>query len=154
MALPSDDDIRAAIKAVIVGAAPIAVVAGRWILKFEQAQWPGLLKSTADNGRTHGYVITRIRNGPGNVVGIGRRKRFWRYSIMGIHYYDTGTDAANSEKLFKAEIDAITAAFDAGPVAGTRQVQEELIDWQEDLKPYGTEFCHVAMATLVVEPCG
>lgn len=154
MPLPSDKDVRAAIKAVIAAAAPNAVVAGRWVLKFEPAQWPGLLKSSADSGRTHGYVITRSRTGPASLLGVGRVKRLWAYTILGLHYYETGTDTTNSEDLFKAEIDAIVAALDAGSIAGTKQVTEELVFFQEDLKQYGTEFVHVALGTYVVEPCG
>lgn len=156
MPLPSDQSVRAAISAIVTSAAPNAVVAGRWILRFEQGQWPGLLRPATgiDAGKTHGYVITRLRNGPATLIGLGRVKRFWTYSILGLHFYDTGTDASNSENLFKAEIDAITAALDAASVSGTKQVPEQMVMFEEDLKQYGTEFCHVALGTFVVEPCG
>jgi hypothetical protein len=159
MALPSDDDVRIAIKARIVLKAPLAVVKHRWELKFDPTQWPGLLRSPADQGRTHGYVITRVNN-RGRRQGVGRVARFWTYRIMALHYYDTGTDSVNSEKLFKAELDAIVANFDAnGNISNETGIlamllEDQLLEFNEDgSKQFGSD-CLFALGTLIVEPCG
>jgi hypothetical protein len=160
MALPSDDDVRNGVAAIIAATAPLAKVAGRWILRFEPGQWPGLLKSPADNDRTHGYVITRVEN-DGRREGIGKTKRLWTYRIFALHYYETGTDASNSEKKFKAELDAVTEALDnATMIAVTggyaKQIPDQLVRWTEDGnggKHFGSDN-HFAAGTLILEPCG
>lgn len=157
MSLPSDKTIRLAIRAIIQTAAPKALVLTRWTLGSieNSGNWPGELKSPEDSGKVHGYVITREdlmgRKRKGSLI-----PRFWTYTIFSLHYHNGGTDAANSEDSFNAEIDAIVASFDSianANVGGAKQTEDDPIRFRLDQRMYGGKLHHVALGTLILEPC-
>lgn len=155
MSLPADKDVRIAIKAKIETGAPKAIVLRRWTLGPIEAssEWPAILRSANDVNRTHGYVIVRPEN-DGEENGLHRITRLWTYTIFGLHYYETGDDSLNSEDLFNAELDAITAEFDlvaSSTIGGAKR--KEPLKWRQDLKPYGGKLHHVGLGTLILEPC-
>lgn len=154
----TDDGVRTAIKAKIELVAPLAVVLPQWTLGSleDVANWPGILKSQNDAGRTHGYVIEREET-DGRIKGGGQSpmERIWTYLIFGLHYYLTANDFSNSRKLFNAEIDAICAEFDTlasgMDIGGAKRV--EPLRFRLDLKPYGGKLHHVGLGRLVLRPC-
>lgn len=161
MSYPSDNAVRAAIKAVIasgvtqVGGQPIAKILTRWTLgSIDQSNdWPGELKAPNDQQRTHGYVITREEISA-EVKGNVGPTRIWTYTIFVLHYHSSGNDALNSEDTFSAELDAVVAAFDtvaSANIGGAKR--REPIRFRTDLKPYGGKLHHVALGTLILEPC-
>jgi hypothetical protein len=155
MSYPSDKAVRAAIRAVIVGAAPLAKVLTRWTLgSIENSNdWPGELKAITDQQRTHGYVITREEIS-GEPAGSSIKGRIWTYTIFVLHYHASGNDALNSEDVFSAELDAVVAAFDLidnANIGGAKR--REPIRFRTDLKTYGGKLHHVALGTLILEPC-
>ena len=141
-------------KALILTAAPKAVVFTRWMLGgMEDADsWPGELVSEDDGGKVHGYVITRRRTRPtpkGN-----NKARLFEYWIFGMHYLLPGTDLVNSElKLFSPELDLISNAFD---LAGTDDLGARVIDsvdFSIDSDRFADEILHTNLGVLNLEPC-
>lgn len=157
MPLPSDSILRIKISDAIELVAPKAVIFSYWVLGHEQAQWPGLLRSPADldaegKGRVHGYVIRR-RDSAGTVPGMDRVKRTYTYEILGLHYYYSGPEADNSEKLISAEIDSISDKFDRRKLLDPDLGRVEPITWRLLLPSIGGELLHLSIGTLVLEPC-
>ena len=150
---PNDSQIREQLRAQIQTVAPLAVVFPRWELGYNPVEWPGLLRSPNDDGKAHGWVITRRRNS-------GKKNhrrcvdRDWAYAIWGFHYYLTGNDATNSEDLFSAECDAVADTLDKDLELALPKLQLiEAVDFQFDLFGFGSEMLHLAQGVLVVRPC-
>lgn len=153
--MATDADIRTALTAVLTTAAPLAVVYPWWCLGADQDKWPGILRSTLDldaNGakRTHGYVLTR-KDSTGEDVAMRGTRRTSRYTIAALHYYTTGTTAANSDLTFHAEIDAITAALDDKTTLDALLQRRKPITWALDLKTLGGELVHIGMGSVEIE---
>ena len=150
---PNDSQIRESLRALIQAAAPLALVFPRWELGYNPVEWPGLIRSSNDAGRAHGWVITRRRN---NGKKDHKRcvKRDWAYAVWGFHYYLTGDDALNSEDLFSAECDAVAETLDKDLETAQPELQIiEPVDCQFDLYGFGGEMLHVAQGVLIVRPC-
>lgn len=148
----TDAQVRTAIEAVIVAAAPLAVVYPWWVLGADSAIWAGVLKSSSDGNRVHGYVLTRSRN-----VGVERGlrcvERTWSYDVWGFHHYSTGNRTANSDLDFNAELDAIALAFDDVASLPAQLKRRDPLEWQVDLNVYGGELLHFAVGQLTLEAC-
>lgn len=151
MATYTESQIRAAIKTVIETAAPTSVVFPWWVLGHDQNEWPGLLISSADSDRVHGYVITRTgtegeRKNPQCVT------RSFSYDIWGFHFYkEDSTSASNSDLTFNTELDAICNAFiNAATLPAELQRVEEEPSFRMDLDIFGGELLHYATGRLVV----
>ena len=154
MAIPSDEDIRTKIAAAVQLVAPKAIVFPYWVIGFDETKWPGLLRSSEDEGRVHGYVLGRRRStGARRTVDCVRRN--YNYLLLGLHYYKSGTVANNSEKLVSAEADAISDKFDKAslldPALG--QINQNPIEWEFFLRSPAGELLHILRAAVVVPPC-
>ena len=152
MSTYTDAQIRTAIEGVITTAAPLAVVFPWWALGVKQDMWPGMLRSSADSNRVHGYVITRTSD-EGREVAMRCVERTWSYDIWGLHYYQTGTKASNSDLTFQAELDAITTAFDDVANLTAALKRRSPIRWTIDLNIYGGELMHFAVGQITIDPC-
>lgn len=150
---PTDAEIREAIATTIATAAPLAVVFRWWALGAEVDDWPGMLRSALDSERAHGYLITRTGSPEADDVGIRGTKRKVEYTILGFHYYSTGTQSANTETTFAIEIDAITAALDDKATIPSALSNRTPITWNFDLKSYGGELLHIARGVISVTLC-
>jgi hypothetical protein len=149
--VPSDHDIRIDLQAVIEAAAPLAVVFPWWCLGFDLPQWPGMLVSDDDQDRPHGWIITRQAISRAEAAN-GLTDRRATYAIWCFHYYDTGSEAANSEDLFQAEIDAVADALGAASVSG---IHLEPVQFPRILiAKFGEELLHVAQGSMEVVYCG
>lgn len=150
---PNDKQIRTSIAALIQVAVPLSIVFPRWILGYDPAEWPALLRSPSDGNRAHGWIVTQ-RNDDGTVKGQRCIDRDYTYAVWGFHYYDTGNDALNSEDLFSAEREAVVATLDKdlAPLLPQLSVRTP-VSFQYDLFPFGGELMHVAQGRLVVRPC-
>lgn len=159
MALDSDDTIRLAIAAGIEGIATLAVVFPWWVLPEDPIAWPGALRADSidldsqGNKRVHAYVMKRD-DSEGERVDARRVKRIYRYNIMAFHYFDMGTKTANSEKLFTAEIDAISAYFDNRVPLPAALARVEVLIWRTRVnnKTFGEQL-HLGFGTLELAPC-
>ncbi len=155
---PTDAEIRTALASAIGTAAPLAKVFGWWILGAQEPEWPGYLRSDADvdasssKKRVHGYIVTRSAS-TGAEIGNRCVRREFQYTILGFHYYSSGTSAANSETTFATEIDAITAALDDRASLDTALARIQPITWSFDLKSYGGELLHIARGLVTVQAC-
>lgn len=149
---PTDADIREALATTIATAAPLAVVFRWWALGAEVDDWPGMLRSALDSERTHGYLITRTAT-TAEDAGVRGTKRTAEYTILGFHYYSTGTQSANSETTFATEIDTITAALDDKATIDTDLSRRTPITWNFDLKSYGGELLHIARGVISITLC-
>jgi hypothetical protein len=158
MAIPADSVLRAKISDVIETNAPKAVVFSYWVLGFDQTTWPGLLRSALDLGptgtkRVHGYVVTR-RESTGVEKGINCVRRNYTYLIYGFHYYYSGPEADNSEKLMTAEVDLISTAFDLRQSLDPDIARIPTpISWTFGMGSVGGELLHIITGTLVLQPC-
>jgi len=148
----TDLDIRTALESVITTAAPLAVVYPWWVLGVKQDMWPGLLRSSTDSDRVHGYVITRTQDA-GREVAMRCVERDWSYDIWALHYYQTGNKAANSDLTFNTELDAITAALDDVASLANALKRRQPIRWAIDLNVYGGELLHFAVGSITIDPC-
>lgn len=140
----SDAEIRASIKAEVVAVAPLALVFDYWPLGVRENEWPGVMRSAADDGKAHAWIITRRSMETQRKVGAGSHvTKKPTYFLMFFHWYDEGSTGL-SESLFSAEIDAVVdgVSSDAG-------VQVPLID----LGPFGTEHLHFAVLELTRTNC-
>src|SRR5262245_7638749 len=156
--MPSDSSLRIKIADVIETATlNKAVVFSYWVLGQDQTRWPGLLRSPNDlnsdgTKRVHGYVITR-RESTGTRVGNGCVQHTYSYLIQGFHYYYSGPESDNSEKLLTAEIDAITDKFDHRELLDADFGRVEPVQWTFDLKSVGGELLHIVAGNLILPPC-
>jgi len=147
----TETQIRAAIAGVITTAAPNAVVFPWWVLGHDSNTWPGVLISSADGNKPHGYVITRT-NTEGERKNPQCVTRSLTYDIWAFRYYDEGsTSAANSDLVFNTELDAICNAFiNAATLPGELQRVEEEPSFRMDLDIFGGELLHYATGRLVI----
>ncbi len=150
---PSDKQIREGITSLIQAAAPLSVAFPRWILGYVPADWPGLLRSPADDKRTHGWVTTQ-RGDDGTKKGQSCTNRDYTYAVWGFYFYETGSDSLNSEDLFSAEREAVVKTLDDDlPLLLPQLSIITPISFQYDLYGFGGELVHVAQGRLVVRPC-
>ena len=148
----TEAQVRASIKDVIQAAAPNAVIYPWWILGHKENHWPGLLRSSADDNKVHGYVITRSSN-EGTETGSRCVRRYWSYELWGFHYYETGNSTSNTDLTFNAEIDAITDSFDQITELALPLQRRQVPKWIIDLGLYGGELLHFAVGSLTIEAC-
>ena len=148
----TESDVRSAIESLIQTAAPNAVVFPWWVLGYQRDVWPGLLRSDADGGKVHGYVITRSMS-DGTETGMRCVRRYWSYEIWGFHYYATGNKTSNTDLTFNAEFDAITTAFDDVSTLAASLQRRQPPKWNVDLGVYGGELLHFAVGTITIEAC-
>src|SRR5262245_26812712 len=158
--MDSDDTIRLKIKAVLQSAAPLAVVFPWWVLKDGFDQWPGILRADSTDldpatgkKRIHAYVIKR-EDSQGEWVAAKREKRRYFYQIFAFHYFSLGSETDNSEKLFIAEIDSITALFAVPENLDHSLKRVEPIRWQTRVNTgqFG-ETLHIGIGSLELQPC-
>jgi hypothetical protein len=161
MATYTEEQIRVAIEAIIKQMAPDAVVFPWWNLSGDINTWPGKLvpKTGADEGKVHGYVLSRGRREPlhggddGRVNACKVRLGF-RYDIVGIHFHDTGNRTANSDLKFNAELDRICDRFNnALDFADTALARAHVPTFDVYLRMLGGTLCHCALGSLMVEQC-
>jgi hypothetical protein len=151
----TEAQMREAIEAEIIAAAPLAKVFPWWSLGEDESEWPGQLVSPADGDRVHGYVITRRRTfaereNPGCV------RRFFTYQIRGLRFYETGTRTANSDLTYNAELDAICARFankNTLPKAIKRIAEDSELDFTVDLNVFGGQLLHRSIGEMTIEQC-
>lgn len=145
----SSYDIQVAIAAVIVGAAPNAVVVPRNVLgQLQQGQW-GIIQSSADSNKIHGWVVTMIANPLTNETYFEYDPRFWVWQIL---EYETGNDTSNSEKTFLDENDAVRLAFN-GPLADPLQNANppSFDDMRTSPEGIGGKLVHIARGFVTVK---
>ena len=149
----SDADVREAIRSVVATAAPLAVVFKWWVLGHKRETWPGLLRSSSDADRVHGYIITRSKD-EGEPKAMNCVRRLWTYDIAAFHYYATGTQSANTDLTFNAEVNALCDAFDdvTGLDASIRRIRTPLT-FRVDLDVFGSELLHIGQGQIVIEAC-
>src|SRR5262245_27215885 len=149
----TEQQIRAAIRTVIVAQAPDAVVFPWWVLGHDPNQWPGLLKpsSGVDANKAHGYVFTRTQAEGGRKNAHCARRDF-TYDIWAFYWYDeTSTNTASSDVRFNAELDAIANAFVNAASLPLELQRAELPQFRIDLNVFGGELLHYATGRLLVE---
>lgn len=151
----TEAQMRAAIEAEIIAAAPLSVVFPWWVLGGDENQWPGKLISPFDSDRVHGYVITRRR-----VFGVRENpncvRQFFTYQIRGLRFYDDGNRTANSDLTYNAELDAICARFankSTLPPAIKRIAEDSELDFRIDLDWYGAQLLHRSIGEITFEQC-
>ncbi len=150
--MPTEVEIRESIAATIASVATNAIVVPRNILDIKNDAWTGLLKSSADNNRIHGWMVTQK-----SAQVAEKRQNSAQYdlefSVWQFVQYFTGSDTTNSEDLASAEREAVMEAF-ANPAALSAD-----LSWVEpiefpviDLFPIGTTggMVHIAQGTLRV----
>lgn len=148
----SDQQIRTALEGIITTAAPLAVVYPWWVLGVKQDMWPGLMRSSLDSDRVHGYVITRAQD-EGVEKAMRCVNRSWSYDIWALHYYQTGNRTANSDLTFNTELDLITSALDDIATVPNELKRRQPIRWTIDLNVYGGELLHFAVGSITIDPC-
>ena len=110
--LAFDYKIRTSIADLIKRAAPKAVVINRNDIYSVGANGePAMFRSAGDANKVHGWMIARRAGEKTREDGRGVN-RTHRYVIVGMHYFDFGTDASNSETLFQLEVDRVSVALD------------------------------------------
>jgi hypothetical protein len=156
MATFTEAQMREAIETEIRAAAPLAKVFRWWGLGWDDRTWPGLLVSSADSNRVHGYVITRRRTyaerEQPNCV-----RRFFTYQIRGLRWYDDDSkNAASSDLIYNAELDAICERFanrTALPRSINRIAENSELDFTVDLNLFGAQLLHRAVGSITIEQC-
>jgi hypothetical protein len=151
MPIPTDAQIREQIAAAIQIAAPKAIVFPFWVIGFNETDWPGALISPNDEKRVHGYVIGR-RETDGFKRGNGCVRRTYGYFILGMHYYSGGPVTNNSEKLFSAEVDAITDKFDKPELLNSILARVQPLKLECFMRTLGQQV-HISRGTLFLSPC-
>lgn len=159
----TDATIRAAIRDVFNQYAPTCVCFPWHVLGAKRDQWPGKLRSASDAGsdgkpRVHAYVFTRIETAGDWKTGNCARNEF-AYEIWGFHYYDTGTQTANSDLTFNAELDTLRYKFnDLNLITADLPTQAETLSerliplsWRVDTDVFGGELLHFAIGNLIIE---
>jgi hypothetical protein len=143
----------------IQSVAPLAVVYPWWVLPEDPIAWPGVLRAdsndldAAGKKRIHAYVIKRDDT-DGERVDSSRVRRRYFYTILGFHYFFIGSQTNNSEKLFTAEIDAITAYFDNRTTlpAALGGVEVFRCRTRVNNKTFGEQL-HLGFGSLELRPC-
>jgi len=138
--MESDATIKAAVRVEIVAVAPLATVFDINPLGRQDGEWPGILRSEADQGRAHAWIITRKAIEVRRSLSQAKQLKP-TYALLGFHWYD---DRLGSEALFNAELDAVVQAVtsDAG-------VQVTTID----VGPFGAEHLHFAVCEFTKTVC-
>lgn len=148
----TDLQVRQAIESVVQANAPNAVIYPWWVLGANPGMWAAMLKSPNDGGRVHGYVFTRIGD-VGREVGMRCVEHTWTYDLWGFHHYSTGNKTSNTDLDFIAELDAISAAFDAVGNLPPQLKRREPLNWTVDLNVYGGELLHFANTNVTLIAC-
>jgi len=148
-----DNEIRMALAAEIEIAAPLAIVWPRWVLGIDPSDWPAVMRSANDQGRVHGYSMSRRSSSSVGEMSAHVSTES-RYVIVAVHYFEAGNDSTNSEDLFKAEIDAIRNRLaihspDALAVSNHTELQVVI----EGIQQTGAELIHWAWLELTVLSC-
>ena len=165
MPIPSltDQNIREALRDLVVEYAPKSVCFDWWILGAKRDQWPGKLRSTNDPGsdgkpRVHAYVISRVEaSGEWKTGNCAKNENY--YELWAFHYYETGTEASNTDLLFNAELDALRWRYnDLSLITTDLPTQAETLSsriiplsWRMDTDWFGGELLHFATASLIIE---
>lgn len=132
-------------------AAPKAKVWPFWVLNADLSSWPAVMRSEADQGRAHGWCITRrmalVEEQMSNHVLIRPT-----YYLWGVHYRFQDQIEGNTDWIFNDEIDGLISQFakNLNPLINTTEgLQVDLIG----LRNTGAELVHIAQARLELEIC-
>ena len=154
MALASESAIRAKIVETIQSAAPQARVWPR-VRRPQQGTAADYARIYADEDRkVHLWMVRRVQR----QVEVDDHdvivKAVQVYSLIGFYsLIDDEDDALASEAIFQAEIEAIAAAFESGPVFALDGVFHRGLTMPSDFsdKFLGDILCHEAICRLVVD---
>lgn len=173
--LPTDWDIRNAIKTIIAAADTAAVVLPKFVLDVVTGENANLLKPTSgvDSGKIHGWMITRGRGGntrQGSVrwdandpASSYRLDSTISYRVWFLYRYAHGDEAANtdSHETFFNLLDDVTEALALKPRLGVSTTEcgagshikhhNELQVEDVDIVAMGKEWAHFASCRLDVE---
>src|SRR5262249_38161995 len=101
------------------------------------------------------YVITR-RGITTERVNPACVRRYFQYSIRGLHWYETGDRTANSDLAYNAELDAIVARFADKtnlPNSIKRIVEDGELSFTIDLNLFGGQLLQRAIGAITIEQC-
>jgi hypothetical protein len=101
--------LRQGLKRLIEEVAPTAKVYERWPLKFDAGATAELLKSPADNGRIHSWIIGIHRAIPSEPT-IGGSALTWDLTVRvwGLIGYEYGIDSDNPQNTIELEAKRVT----------------------------------------------
>lgn len=125
--------VRQGLSRIIEAVAPTARVYERWPLKFDTGQTAELLKSSADNGRIHAWIIGISSAIPYiDRVGGGSSLVIWdlTFRIWGFIGYEYGIDSDNPQNTIETECRKLVQAMHLNRDHLT-------LDWTQCLKDVG-----------------
>jgi hypothetical protein len=111
--------IRAALKNVIIAAAPNAMVHSRWPLQFDIPSTLQYLASEANPDKIHAWMISAANlDAEEEKVGGTEYMYTVTFRIWGFKGLEFGTDASNSQDSFEDEVDDVVAYIKANRLNG------------------------------------
>ena len=150
----TDEQVRAAIAAVIKAAQPDAAVYSWNALGHRLHEWPAMFR-TADDATVHGWIVKRSGVQSEWKGNGGRVRQTWAYDVWGFYGFRPGKSGDNSDEEFAAIIDAVADGIRLSGKLGLDEV--------EDLQPLqyalistidcGEETLHFAQGRLTMMPC-
>lgn len=102
--MPTEKQIREAIKTSVIASAPAAVVISRDAVDWTNKKWLNWLNSPSDGGKLHGYLIT-WDGGESEPPYLQDYEAI--ISILGAYAWRFGNDSSNSSDEFSAEVEAL-----------------------------------------------
>lgn len=151
-----DAQIRAAIKAIIKGAQPDAIVYPWNALSHDLTEWAGLFRTPTG---VHGWIIKRAALKGDWAKNGGRDKKTVPYDVWGFYKFRSGegvTELVNSDNEFADVCDSVYEAFKQAPRLNFDRTIE-----RHDLLQFaaittidcGEETLHFAQGRLTVHLC-
>lgn len=171
--IPTDLEIKTAIRSIIQAADPTAVVYRKFVLDLLTGENPNLLRSSSDGNRVHGWMIGRgqqanKRHGKPRFADDQDATSYRidssiNYNIWFFYEYVHGDEDANTDstRKFEVALDAVIEAFAKKPrfniATGESNQGNQLWSHGElqvpddpDIVSMGAVPCHFAPCILVV----
>jgi hypothetical protein len=159
--MPTDKQVRDAIKAIILTVSPNAVVHNRWVMALIDGEQANILRRT--DGKIQAWMISRLSASNTRVGPVPysveasripyKRESSWTYRIRFVYQFDESNESNSSEDQFNAEIETVTNAIGLSPKLGlgvSVEGHSELQVQQIAIPAYGRELGHTADCLLTV----
>lgn len=166
--IPSDWDIRNAIRGIVAAADPEAVVLPKMVLDVTLSENPSLLKpeAGASAGRIHAWLIDRGKQRNKRLGEVRwdskadsapyRLEAHTDYLLKFFHFYELGDETAgtDSNRLFIDRLDRVIEYVAGKPrlSLGDQIARHEDVQLEKDpvIVPMGAEWAHMATCRLTV----
>ncbi len=161
--VPSDDQMKDEIKAILQIADPLGVVLKEFVLEVMSGENPNVIRSAADGGRVHGWMIgsgkqeNKRQGNPrfqdATIQTSFRIDSTLHYRLWFLHYYQLGV----SSTLFQTILDKAVEEFSKRPrfsieISNIKQHQELQVEDDPDVVGVGDAgMAHFAPCRLVVD---